>query len=279
MINKSVTSALSPQTRAILPNIVSRRAAAAGRVSMFLRRLGQQVRQQRRQRQLTIKELAQQTGLSERFIVQLETGQGNIAIGRLVLVAEALEVNLTELLAPAEGTRQLIGLLGLRGAGKTTIGQALAPQLGVPFWELDESIEDIAGLTLTEIFTLHGEAYYRRLEAQAINRLVAQQQPAIVALPGGIVHNSDIFPIVKRHFLTIWLRAQPAQHMQRVLDQGDRRPIANRPNAMGELQTILKLRGPLYEQAEVILDTSNLTVPSVVEKLMAAIHNTDWTNA
>jgi XRE family transcriptional regulator, aerobic/anaerobic benzoate catabolism transcriptional regulator len=260
----------------MLPSAVSRRAAAAGRVAIFLRRLGQQVRQQRRQQQLTIKDLARQAGLSERFIVQLETGQGNIAVGRLIFVAEALGVNLTELLAPAEGTRQLIGLLGLRGAGKTTVGQALAPQLGVPFWELDESIEDIAGLTLTEIFTLHGEAYYRRLETQAINRLVAQQQPAIVALPGGIVNNTDIFPIVKRHFLTVWLRAQPAEHMQRVLDQGDRRPIANRPNAMGELQTILKLRSPLYEQAEVILDTSNLSVPNVIEKLKVAINNSDW---
>jgi XRE family aerobic/anaerobic benzoate catabolism transcriptional regulator len=169
-----------------------------------------------------------------------------------------------------------IALMGLRGAGKTTIGQRLAQRQALPFWEVDERIEDIAGLGLTEIFALHGEAYYRKLEAQALVELLAHRQPAVIALPGGIVNNSEALTLIKNHCLTIWLRARPEDHMQRVLAQGDRRPIANRPNAMAELRSILAAREPLYQQADIIIDTSDLSVHKTIETTLVALRRAGW---
>lgn len=280
----------------------------------LLTRLGQKIKQLRKQQDLTIKELAQATGLSLRFMAQLEAGEGNIAVSRLAQVAQALGVSLLELLIDVEvieERRQHLGqaiyslvlglnetelekiqqlihlalgktqhkavaLLGLRGAGKTTIGSRLARILSIPFWELDERIEDMAGLTLTEIFTLHGEAYYRRLEAQALLDLFARDQRAVIALPGGIVNNSEVFGLIKQQCVTIWLRAAPTEHMQRVLAQGDRRPIANRPNAMTELRTILAAREPLYSQAEITIDTTTTDINGAVETALSALHCAGW---
>lgn len=279
-----------------------------------LTRLGQRVRLLRKQRDLTIKELADHTHLSPRFITQLEAGKGNIAVSRLASIAQALQIGLAELLtnvgtngdratqlraeidgmlagrseAELETARRIlelslgheqrdnIGLLGLRGAGKTTIGKQLAQSLKMPFWELDERIEDLAGLSLSEIFALHDENYYRRLEGQALTSLLAQSKPSVIALPGGIVNNVDAFAFLKRHSITVWLRAQPDDHMQRVMDQGDRRPMANRPNAMAELRAILKAREPLYEQADIIIDTSQTDIVGTTEAVTTMLRRQGW---
>jgi len=280
----------------------------------LLIRLGQRIRTLRKEQGLTLKELANLTDLSLRFVSQLEVGDGNIAITRLAQIANALKVSLSELLLNVEPAKNnlsqlqtdidtmltgrteselkqakrvlalalgqhqqtTITLLGLRGAGKTTIGKKLASKLTIPFWELDEKIEDIAGLSLTEIFSLHGETYYRRLETQALLELFSRQQTAIIALPGGIVNNLDAFTLTKEKSITVWLKATPTEHMQRVLAQGDRRPIANRPNAMTELQTILTAREPLYKQAKLIIDTSTLGINKSIETAISELKNVGW---
>ena len=123
---------------------------------------------------------------------------------------------------------------------------------------------------------LHGEAYYRRLEAQALIDLLSRSQPAIIALPGGIVNNSEAYTLLKRQCVTIWLKARPEDHMKRVLAQGDRRPMANRPNAMAELGSILSAREPLYEQSDLIVDTTNSSVNKVAEGALSALRRRGW---
>jgi XRE family transcriptional regulator, aerobic/anaerobic benzoate catabolism transcriptional regulator len=294
--------------------ITGKEDAKQGTADGLLGRLGQRVRALRKQREMTLKELSEATGLSLRFVAQLEAGEGNIAVSRLASVAAALGIGLVELLADVEpgGSRAerlraeidamlagrseseltaaqrilrmafgeerrlAVALLGLRGAGKTSVGTRLAQLLKLPFWELDERIEDIAGLGLTEIFALHDESYYRRLEAQALIDLLARNKPAVIALPGGIVNNPEAFALLKLQCVTIWLRALPEEHMKRVLAQGDRRPVANRPNAMAELRAILSAREPLYEQSDLIVDTSNSNVNKVAEAALSALHKTGW---
>jgi XRE family aerobic/anaerobic benzoate catabolism transcriptional regulator len=219
---------------------------------------------------LTARELAERSGLSRRFVSELEAGRGNISIGRLASVALALKVDPGRLV---EGREQpaIIALLGLRGAGKTTLGGRLAIALGVPFVELDEAIEDAAGLSLAEIFSLHGEAYYRRVEAELITELLESEGPAVVALSGGIVHNEAAFERVRARCRTVWLRADPQDHMARVLEQGDRRPVAGRADAMQELRTILTAREPLYRTAEFHIDTSAESEGAALERLLAVL--------
>jgi XRE family aerobic/anaerobic benzoate catabolism transcriptional regulator len=280
----------------------------------LLIRLGQRVRNLRKQKDLTIKELANITGLSLRFLSQVEAGEGNIALSRLAQIANALEIGLSELLldveegrsnadhlrseidamlagrsetelilakrllkmALGETQRNAIALLGLRGAGKTTVGKRLAAKLAVSFCELDERIEDMAGLSLSEIFAIHGETYYRKLEAQALVDLLARSQSTIIALPGGIVNNPEAFQFTKEHCITIWLKAHPEDHMERVLAQGDRRPMANRPNAMAELQAILTAREPFYRQATITVDTSLLGINKSVETALLELNKLGW---
>lgn len=282
----------------------------------LLTRLGQRVRNLRKQKDLTIKELADISGLSLRFLSQVEAGEGNIALSRLAQIASALEIGLSELLldveeslsnadrlrseidtmlagrsenelilakrlikmALGESQCNAVALLGLRGAGKTTVGKKLAAKLTVPFCELDERIEDIAGLSLSEIFALHGETYYRKLEAQALVDFLGRSQSAVVALPGGIVNNPEAFNFIKEHCLTIWLKALPEDHMQRVLAQGDRRPIANRPNAMAELQAILTARESFYSQASIVIDTSSLGISKSVETALSELSRLGWSS-
>lgn len=244
-------------------------------VRALLASIGGRVRQARLGLGMTLRELAEAAGLSVRFVSQLEAGEANIAVGRLAAVAAALAVPLSELVA-AEARPRFVALIGLRGAGKSTLGPRVARSLGVEFVELDERIEEAAGLKLPEIFALHGEGYYRRLEAQALAALVADGAPSVVALPGGIVGNEEAWTLARRHFTTVWLRADPEEHMDRVLLQGDRRPMANRPNAMAELRAILAAREPRYAEADVTIDTSRLDRVAAARAVVAELAARGW---
>lgn len=170
----------------------------------------------------------------------------------------------------APGPRS-IALLGLRGAGKSTVGPLLAEALGVRFVELDDEIQDVTGLALREIFELHGEDYYRSAERQALERLLARGEAVVVAVSGGAVTDPAVFRLLRERFLAVWLRATPEQHMARVVEQGDRRPIANRPNAMAELRALLRAREPYYEQARLVADTSADPPDVCVSRLVEAL--------
>jgi XRE family aerobic/anaerobic benzoate catabolism transcriptional regulator len=177
---------------------------------------------------------------------------------RLFELARALEIPLQDLLRSPNGHR-VISLVGLRGAGKTTVGKRLARSLKRQFRELDLMIEEEAGLRLGEIFALHGEDYYRRLEREVLRRFLTSGQPAVVASGGGLVTDRVTYDMLKQASLTVWLKARPEDHLARVAAQGDRRPMAGRADPLAELRGLLREREPLYAEAEVMIDTSTLT--------------------
>ncbi|MFL5320582.1 MAG: shikimate kinase [Myxococcaceae bacterium] len=232
--------------------------------------LGARVRALREGRGQTRKALAEQTGISERFLSDLEAGRGNISVVNLSHVASALGVTAAELLAVEQkgSDRGVIALLGLRGAGKSTIGKALASKLGVHFFELDRLVEAEAGMSLAEIFAMHGEGYYRDVERRALERFLAQNDRAVLATGGGLVTSPEAFHLLIARTRTIWLKATPEEHWNRVVEQGDTRPMANRPSAMAELKRRLKEREPLYSRAELTISTTGRTVNQVVSELV-----------
>lgn len=231
--------------------------------------LGRSVRARRVERGLTLGALAERSGLSQRFLVQLEAGAGNISVARLVDVALALGTSASDLLKGAEGSpaRRVVVLLGLRGAGKSSIGPELATRLDVPFVELDQLVEQAAGMPLAAVFELQGESFYRRLERETLRRFLADTRGAVVAAGGSIVTDSETFELLRRSSVTVWLKARPEDHMQRVIEQGDVRPMKNRPDAMAELKALLRARAPLYAQADHVVDTSLLGIEGSVELL------------
>ena len=240
---------------------------------------------------LTARQLAERAGLSARFISALENGRANIAVGRLSAVADVLGVDLGELVATetwlastsaaiieaVDGDRvrsmrpRPVALLGMRGAGKSTVGRLLADALVWEFVEVDDRVEEVAGMDLASIFAVHGEDWYRRLEALVLGELLGQSTPRVLALSGGLVTNGPAFDLVRRRCTTVWLRARPEQHMDRVLQQGDHRPVADRSRPMEELRLILEAREPLYRQADLALDTSGGDPAAVLEELLAAL--------
>ena len=256
-----------------------------------LRRVARRVRDRRQNLGLTARQLAERAGLSPRFISDLENGRANIAIGRLSAVADVLGVDLGELVATStwlastsaaiigavDGDRvrsmrpRPVALLGMRGAGKSTVGRLLADALVWEFVEVDDRVEQAAGLDLAAIFAMQGEEYYRRLEALVLGELLGQSTPRVFALSGGLVTNGPVFDLVRRRCTTVWLHARPEQHMQRVLQQGDRRPVAERSRPMEELKVILAAREPLYRQANLAVDTSGADPAAVLEELLAAL--------
>jgi XRE family aerobic/anaerobic benzoate catabolism transcriptional regulator len=230
-----------------------------------LQTVASRVRSERRTRNLTIRDLAERSGVSVRFLIQLESGRGNISVKRLADLAQALEVPTAELLRNDEaGRRPTIALLGLRGAGKTTIGRELARQLHIRFIELDRRIEKAADMSLGEIFSLYGDEHYRRLERETLAQLLAEGRPTVLATGGGIVTSPDTYAMLKKSAVTIWLRATPEDHWNRVVRQGDRRPMADHPEAMADLRALLASREPLYARADHTVNTSGRTVKSIV---------------
>ncbi len=235
--------------------------------------LGAAVRSLRSERHLTLKALAEATGVSARFLVQLEAGEGNISVARLEDVAEALGTTGAELLAQASrrraapGRSSVVALVGLRGAGKSSIGAAVASELGVPFVELDEAIVREAQMTLSTIFEIHGEAYYRTMERDVLRRLLDSGKPAVIATGGSIVTDPETWGLLRSRARTVWLKATPKEHWDRVVGQGDVRPMRGRPKAMNELKQLLATRTPLYEQADLTVDTSGETPIRVVARV------------
>jgi len=242
-------------------------------MASYLEAVGATVRSHRERRGWSRRELAVHSGVSERFLAQLETGDGNISLRRFAEVAHALGTNPSVLLASADAPTDArpIALLGVRGAGKSTVGAALAKRLGVAFIELDQKIEEAAGLPLGEVFTLHGEAYYRRLEREVLTQLLAARTPFVLATGGSIVNDPTSYALLRSRCQTIWLRARPEDHWNRVVAQGDQRPMAENPHAFAELRALLAAREKLYARADHTIDTSGRRVGGVVGAIAETI--------
>ena len=261
----------------------------------FLVALGERVRALRARRGLTRKAVAMVSEVSERHLANLESGVGNASILVLLQVAQALQCSLAELLGDVTASspewlliRELlehrdeatlkrvraqvgemlgtggdnaarssrVALIGLRGAGKSTLGRMLAEDLGFAYIELSREIEKFAGCSVAEIQSLYGMNAYRRYERRALEETVQLYAEAVIATPGGLVSEPATFNLLLAHCTTVWLKATPQDHMQRVIAQGDLRPMAASAEAMADLRTILAGREPFYAKAEFSMDTS-----------------------
>jgi XRE family aerobic/anaerobic benzoate catabolism transcriptional regulator len=240
----------------------------------YLVTLGERVRSLRARRGLSRKAAAARARVSERHWANLETGVGNASILVLLQVAKALQCSLVTLLeeAPEAGNlrRQHIALIGLRGAGKSTLGQRLAQELGYVFVELSRVIENLAGCSISEIHGLYGPEAYRRYERRALEDCLAQYPHVVMATPGGLVSEESTFNMMLAQCFTIWLQATPEDHMARVLAQGDTRPMSASTEAMQDLRRILSSRSPFYAKADLHFDTSLQPLEESFQKLKKA---------
>ncbi len=246
------------------------------RRAAVLRALGTSVRAKRAESGLTLRALAVLASVSERFLVQLESGEGNISVARLYDVADALGTSPADLLAfagalpRAPSRSRVIALLGVRGAGKTAVGHLLARRLKVPLVELDALVAKEAGMSLPTLFEIHGEAYFRRLERQVLRQLLDSERPAVVATGGSLVTDLETYALLRKRTVTVWLKADAEEHWRRVVAQGDLRPMRDRGNAMNELRTLLKKRTPLYAQADHVVDTSGKDILEAARSVIDA---------
>lgn len=252
---------------------------------LLLREIGTRVRALREGADLARHVVAEKAGLSLRFLAGVEAGEANISILNLAALANALGTTPVRLLGgidslePAESAAGAVevtvsvrvALLGARGAGKSTVGKRLAKRLRLRFVELDAWVEEGAGLSLSEIFSLHGEAYYRRLEREALERALEGHEGFVLAAGGSLVTAEPTFARLKEASTTVWLRADAAAHWERVLSQGERRPSGENPNAMNELRALLKARAPLYARADHIVDTHELDIEGVADAVLALV--------
>lgn len=269
----------------------------------FLAEIGRRVRKVRSIRGLSRKTLSNGSGISERYLAQLEAGLGNVSILLLKKIASVTGTRTEDLLTDPNSSspdvelirsllqkatpdkitqvRTLLGqpktdkisyaIIGLRGAGKSTLGKAIAERLGYKFIELNKELEKESELPANEIFSLYGLEGFRRFEQAALMRLSLSKEPSIIATGGGIVADDVTFNFLLENFKTIWLRATPAEHMERVRAQGDLRPMANDKAAMSELVSILESRAPLYAKADISFNTTGLTIPHAIDKLEAQL--------
>lgn len=276
--------------------------------SDFLRFLGKRVRQVRDHRGMTRKAAAREADVSERHLAQLEAGEGNVSIVLLRRIAAALNMSLVELFSPEtdepvekrliqrflerlpahrledvvfrlmrdfgheEKVRRMrIALIGLRGAGKSTLGAKLGQEMDLPFVELDREIEKEAGMPLAEIFSLYGQAGYRAIERRTLERVLQENDRAVVSVGGGVVSEKETYDFLLSHCYTVWIKAEPEEHMSRVIEQGDFRAMAGSDRAMEDLRRILETREPLYRKADLVLDTSGSSVEESFAKLKTVL--------
>lgn len=275
-------------------------------VNELMARVGDRVRKARERKGIPRRVLSENSGVSPRYLAQLEAGEGNISIVLLQRVAMALDYKIDWLISEedpylsealqvadlfrrstadkraqvmailnpqpaAEQRAQRICLVGLRGAGKSTLGALAGEKLGVPFMELNREIELVSGMPVEEVMALYGQEGYRDLEAEALRRIAATHERVILAVAGGIVAEPQTYNELLGKFNTIWVRTSPEEHMSRVRAQGDERPMANNPEAMQQLQSILKAREVLYERAQFQLDTSHRSVSTSLSLLLGLI--------
>lgn len=277
--------------------------------SGYLEALGRRIRTWRARRGMSRKMLATHSGVSERFVAEVENGSGNASILTLRQLARALDVSLESLAVEgpepniewvhaAESLRSLsphelrevqqwlgerfgqngsedrckrIALLGLRGAGKSTIGAMLAKQLDCPFFELDRLIEKASGATLSGIFDLYGQSGFRRLERRCLDEVLTQNRRFVLATGGGLVSETATFQRLLASCFTVWLRAEPEDHMKRVIAQGDTRPMSKNPEAMSDLKRILLEREPLYSKADLVVNTSDKSLQAAISSIVKRI--------
>jgi len=288
-----------------LPQVARDEAADAA----YLARLGERVRAWRQEHGLARKALAIASGLSERYLAQLESGHGNISVLLLRKLAHAMRVPVEQLVrengdAPAAlaaavqllGTlsedrlaaaqrllqahfgsprRQRIALLGLRGAGKSTLGARLAQTLGVDFVELDREVEREAGAELGDVFSIYGQEAFRRFERRALERVLRNHDRAVIATGGSIISEPETYQLLRERCFCIWLKASPEEHMARVIAQGDMRPFRGRSEALDEIRRLLADRDHLYGRADATIDTSGQTIKHSMTRLRALIGG-DW---
>ena len=270
----------------------------------FLARLGGKVRDARLRRGLTRKALARESAVSERYLAELEAGRGNISVLLLRQVAGTLDLAMVDLLRENEGQAleltliheflerlpkqrlarvraqlqrdfgadpagrsERIALIGLRGAGKSTLGEALAAELKVPFIELDREIEREAGTGLSEIFLLYGQQGYRRYEQRCLEKILEGQARCVIATGGSIVSEPGTYDLLRSSCFTVWLKAKPEEHMSRVMAQGDMRPMEGNTQAMADLKRILQSRATLYGQADAVVDTAGRSLKQSLKDL------------
>ena len=296
-----------PRThRKAAPEAQANGRAAAG----FLAALGREVRRGRAKSGMTRRQLAQASHTSERYLAQIESGTGNPSVTVLRAIAQALDIpaasllgelagqsgaraalldliaqlpdhrlaNLTQLiearfLPPDRADRaRRITFVGLRGAGKSTLGRMLAHHLGYPFIELDRVIEQDYGASIPDIIEMAGTATFRRHERAALARVIAEHEAAVITTAGGIVSDRESYALLLGHSHTIWIKALPEEHMSRVMAQGDFRPMAHNREAMADLVAILDARGPDYARAQAQLDTSGENMEQSFAKLLRIVH-------
>jgi XRE family aerobic/anaerobic benzoate catabolism transcriptional regulator len=240
-----------------------------------LRNLSNRVRALRRARGWSRATLAERSGLSVRFLARVEAGDGNISLLRLTSLAQALDTTADELIRPPDGHRPVIVLVGMRGAGKSTVGPILAERLSMPFIEMDARIQESSGLPVDQIFELHGERYYRRLERETLGRILARGEPALVAAAGGVINEPTTWDILRREARVVWLKARAEDHWNRVVAQGDRRPMAHNPDAMAELRAMLAVRESSYATSHVAVDTTGRTPEQVAREIERSLRAVD----
>jgi len=238
--------------------------------SDFLLQLGERVRAWRAEHATTRRALAAASGVSERFLAQLEAGRGNISVLRLRDLARAMSVPLESLVREAQ-KKEHVALIGLRGAGKSTLGSRLADALGLPFVELDKEVAKEAGTELGEVFALYGQDAFRRFERRALERVLAEQQRAVIAAGGSLVTDPATYKLLRERCRCVWLKATPQEHMARVIAQGDLRPFRGRSAALDEIKKLLEGRERLYARADATLDTSGKTLRQSLAELRKAI--------
>lgn len=230
---------------------------------MLLQRLGETIRDLRCEQMLiSAAELARRSKLSARFLHDVESGRANISVERLALLAQELDVSLSWLFAQCEEAprKHLFALLGIRGAGKSSVGPLVAKRLDCEFYELDKLVEEEGGASLASLFEDRSDAQLRVLEARVLEKLVAARVPAVLAVGGSIVERRDSFRSLRAAADTIWLKAKPKEHWDRVRKQGDSRPMRGRPDALAELGVLWERRRRLYQLADKTVDTSGHTV-------------------
>jgi XRE family aerobic/anaerobic benzoate catabolism transcriptional regulator len=292
------------------PNRAANRPEAVDAEAALLRRIGERVRHARASRGMTRKLLAAQSQVSERYLAQLEAGDANPSVVVLSKLADALGMPITGLLeqpaadAPEfalvlqllkrlpgatlgalrqrltqefgreDSARQArIALVGLRGAGKTTLGRRLAAALDAPFIELDGEVEKAAGVSLSEIFLLYGQPGYRRYERRCLEQVIERHPRCVIATGGSLVTEAATLDVLLTNCRTVWLKAAPEEHMARVVAQGDTRPMAGNAEAMEDLRRILDARAALYAQADVVVDTAGLDSEESYASLLNAVAN------